>query len=306
MPGVRQQRDTFSPTPGAIVATATWVPELPRAVFVFSHGHAEHAGRYALLVDTMVAEGCVVATLDHRGHGRSSGTRALAMRFDDYVDDLGMVVERTRAAFPGLPLVLFGHSMGGLIAIRYAETHPELIDLLITSGPALIIDEDTPAVVRKAGEMIARVAPTAPVPRSEGDVLSTDEAIGAGFDVDHRTHHGTTRMRTAVEMIRAGEVARARFDCLSMPILAMHGADDELTSPRGTELLHQGAAAQDRTIILWPGMRHELLNEPGRGEVMQAIVDWVTSRLENLLPDVQASASSSGESAMDSAQSAVT
>ena len=277
--GVRQERGTFSPGPGVIVATATWIPDAPKAILVFSHGHAEHAGRYALLVTTMVSEGFVVATLDHRGHGRSSGTRALAMRFDDYVDDLGTVVARTKAAFPGLPLVLFGHSMGGLIAIRYAEAHPETVDFLITSGPALIIDEGTSPVVRKAGEVIARVLPTAPVPRSEGEVLSTDAAIGIGFDADHRTHHGETRMRTAVEMIHAGEDARERFDRITMPLLAMHGADDELTSPRGTELLYKGAGAADRTIVLWPGMRHEILNEPGRAEVMRFIVDWITPRL---------------------------
>lgn len=277
--GVRQDRETFSPEPGVIVATATWIPDDPKAIFVFSHGHAEHAGRYALLVTTMVAEGCVVATLDHRGHGRSSGVRALAMRFDDYVDDLAAVVRRTTAAFPGLPLVLFGHSMGGLIAIRYAEAYAEMVDLLVTSGPAIIIDEGTSPVVRKGGAVLARVLPTAPVPRSEGEVLSTDEAIGIGFDADHRTHHGETRMKTVVEMIRAGEEARRRFDRITMPLLAMHGADDELTSPRGTELLYAGAATADRTIVLWPGMRHEILNEPGRGEVMRCIVDWITPRL---------------------------
>lgn len=283
--GVRQDRETFSPGPGVIVATATWIPDDPKAIFVFSHGHAEHAGRYALLVTTMVAEGYVVATLDHRGHGRSSGVRALAMRFDDYVDDLAAVVRRTTAAFPGLPLVLFGHSMGGLIAIRYAEAYPETVDLLVTSGPALIIDEGTSPVVRKAGDVLARVLPAAPVPRSEGAVLSTDEAIGIGFDDDHRTHHGDTRMRTAVEMIRAGEDARRRFDRITMPLLAMHGADDALTSPRGTELLYKGAATADRTIVLWPGMRHEILNEPGRGEVMRFIMDWITPRLaESPLP----------------------
>lgn len=278
--GVRQERETFSPTPGVIVATATWVPESPKAIFVFSHGHAEHAGRYALLVTTMVSEGFAVATLDHRGHGRSSGTRALAMRFDDFVDDLGSVVMRAKIAFSGLPLVLFGHSMGGLIAIRYAEAHPEQVDFLITSGPALIIDEETPPIVRKVGEAMSRLLPTAPVPRSEGNVLSTDEAIGIGFDVDHRTHHGETRIRTAIEMIHAGEDARRRFDRITMPLLAMHGADDELTNPCGTELLYKGAATADRTIVLWPGMRHEILNEPDRGEVMQFIVDWIAPRIQ--------------------------
>lgn len=279
MTGVHQERETFSPVPGVVVATATWIPEIPKAIFVFSHGHAEHAGRYALLVTTMVSEGFAVATLDHRGHGRSSGTRALAMRFDDFVDDLGRVIMRAKERFPGLPLVLFGHSMGGLIAIRYAEAHPEYVDFLITSGPALIIDEETPPLVRRASEMIARVLPTAPVPRSEGNVLSTDESIRVGFDADHRTHHGGTRMRTAVEMIRAGEDARGRFDRISMPLLAMHGAADELTSPRGTELLYKGAVTADRTIVLWPGMRHEILNEPDRGAVMQFVVDWITPRL---------------------------
>jgi len=280
LPHVEQRREILTPEPGGIVATTAWIPANPRAIVVFSHGHAEHSGRYPLFVNTMVSLGFAVFTLDHRGHGRSSGTRALAMRFDDYVDDLGGVLDRATAQFPELPVILFGHSMGGLIAIRLAEARPERIRLLITSGPALIIDEGVPPLVTSVLSRISRIAPTLPVPRGgDEDTLSTDPAIRDGFMIDHRTWHGSTRIRTASEMIRAGRDARQKFARLTMPLLAMHGAIDTLTSPRGTEALYAGAATSDKTIVLWPGMKHEILNEPGRAEVIRTIVDWIVERL---------------------------
>ena len=277
-PHVKQVRGVLEPAPKVKLATAAWIPEHPAAIFILCHGHAEHSGRYTYLINTIVGHGLAFYTLDHRGHGRSSGTRALSVRFDDFVDDLDLVVDRARADFPGLPVVLFGHSMGGLIAVRYALAHPRKISLLVTSGPALIIEESTPLVVAGLGKL-ARIAPTAPVPRDDEDRLNTDPQIKREFARDHRTYHGSTRIRTAWEMLVAGEDARARLSHLTMPLLAMHGENDTLTKPRGTELLHANASSADKTIRLWPGMKHEIFNEPDHAEVMQVLLDWLDARL---------------------------
>ncbi len=279
-PQVRQVRNVLEPVPSVKLATAAWIPEDPVAVFILSHGHAEHSGRYTYLVNTMVGHGLAVYTLDHRGHGRSSGTRALVLRFDDFVDDLDRVVDRAREAFPGLPVVLFGHSMGGLIAVRYALAHPNKVSLLVTSGPALIVDDTTPPLAVAAIGKLARLMPTAPVPRDDADRLNTDPEIKRQFGRDHRTYHGPTRIRTAWEMMVAGEDARARLPQLTMPLLAMHGELDTLTMPRGTELLHANASSTDKTIRLWPGMKHEIFNEPDRAEVMRVLLDWLDTRLD--------------------------
>lgn len=279
-PQVKQVRSELEPAPRVKLATAIWIPENPSAVFILCHGHAEHSGRYTYLVNTIVGHGLAVYTLDHRGHGRSSGTRALSLRFDDFVDDLDLVVDGARADFPELPVMLFGHSMGGLIAVRYALAHPGKISLLVTSGPALIIDENTPPPFVSALGKLARWVPTAPVPRDNADLLNTDPRVKLQFNRDHRTYHGSTRIRTAWEMLVAGEDARARLAQLTMPLLAMHGEIDTLTKPRGSELLHASASSADKTIKLWPGMKHEIFNEPGRAEVMRVLLDWLDHRLE--------------------------
>ena len=279
-PQVKQIRSVLEPAPRIKLATATWIPENPSAVFILCHGHAEHSGRYTYLVNTIVGHGLAVYTLDHRGHGRSSGTRALSLRFDDFVDDLDLVVDGARADFSELPVVLFGHSMGGLIAIRYALAHPGKISLLVTSGPALIIDENTPPPFVSALGKLSRLVPTAPVPHDDTDCLNTDPQIKRQFARDHRTYHGSTRIRTAWEMLVAGEDARARLSQLTMPLLAMHGEMDTLTMPRGTELLHANASSADKTIRLWPGMKHEIFNEPDRANVMRVLLDWLDARLD--------------------------
>ncbi len=278
-PQVKQVRSVLEPAPRIKLATAIWIPENPSAVFILCHGHAEHSGRYTYLVNTIVGHGLAVYTLDHRGHGRSSGTRALSLRFDDFVDDLDLVVDGARADFPELPVVLFGHSMGGLIAVRYALAHPGKISLLVTSGPALIIDENTPPPFVSALGKLARLVPSAPVPRDDADLLNTDPHIKRQFARDHRTYHGSTRIRTAWEMLVAGEDARARLSALKVPLLAMHGEIDTLTKPRGSELLHASVSSADKTIELWPGMKHEIFNEPGRAEVMRVLLEWLDARL---------------------------
>jgi len=272
-PQVKQVRSELEPAPRVKLATAIWIPENSSAVFILCHGHAEHSGRYTYLVNTIVGHGLAVYTLDHRGHGRSSGTRALSLRFDDFVDDLDLVVDGARADFPELPVMLFGHSMGGLIAVRYALAHPGKISRLVTSGPALIIDESTLPLVVSALGKLARLAPTAPVLRDDADRLNADPQIKHQFNQDHRTYHGSTRIRTAWEMLVAGEDARARLSALTMPLLAMHGEIDTLTKLRGTELIHARASSADKTFKQWPGMKHEIFNEPGRAEVMRVLLD---------------------------------
>ncbi len=280
---VTQMRGILEPIPSVKIATASWIPANPVAIFVLCHGHAEHSGRYTYVVNTMVGHGLAVYTLDLRGHGRSSGTRALSMRFDDFVDDLDLVVGRARAEFPHLPVVLFGHSMGGLIAVRYALAHADTLSLLVTSGPALIIDEGTPPPVKTALGKLAPLVPTAPLPRNDEDLLNIDPRIKRQFGEDHRTYYGSTRIRTASEMLTAGEDARDRLAGITMPFLAMHGELDTLTKPRGTELLYANASSADKTIRIWPGMKHEIFNEPDRAQVMQLLLAWLDSRLGDVM-----------------------
>ncbi len=278
---VHQLREELRPTPDVALAMAAWIPPEPKAIALVCHGHAEHLGRYSHLVTALAARGYAVYGQDHRGHGRSSGPRALAMRFDDFVDDFHYLSERARRDHPGLPVVLIGHSMGGLIAVRFALKHGDELAALVTSGAALVIDDGVSATAKRIGGVFSRIAPAAPLPRdgSGEDKLTYNPEISRQFGLDDRTHHGPTRFRTAHEMVVAGEDARKRATGIRLPLLAMHGADDTLTYPRGTQILHERAASSDKALKLWPGMKHEIFNEAGRGEVFAYMLDWMDGRI---------------------------
>jgi alpha-beta hydrolase superfamily lysophospholipase len=278
---VDQWRAELDIAPGVQLAAAGWAPASPRAVALLCHGHVEHLGRYPHVVAALVSAGYAVYGLDHRGHGRSSGTRALITDFDRIAADLHVLATRAAERHPGLPVVLIGHSMGGLIALRYALNYQAELAALVTSGPALVIDEGVAPVTVLSGKALAAVAPAAPIVRGSGDGcgLSTERWVCEQFGIDHRTWHGPTRAGTAAAMLRAAADTRKRVAEIRLPLLAMHGADDTTTSPSGTELLYAEASSADKTIILWNGMRHEVFNSPGRNEVIATMIRWLDSRL---------------------------
>lgn len=283
---VRQWRDVINMEPGVQVAVAGWLPERPKAIALISHGHCEHMGRYGHVVAPLVAEGFAVYGIDHRGHGRSSGTRALITDFDRVADDLHVLAIHTGRTFPGLPTALIGHSMGGLIALRYALRYQQELAGLVTSGPALIIDEGVPDAVSAIGKVLGKVAPTAPTPRPPHDSrvhedtgLSEESFVSEQFKIDHRNWHGPTRLGTASAMLESAANTRERFGELRLPLLAMHGGADTITSPRGTELLYEGVASEDKTIILWEGRGHEIFNSPDRDNVIETMRRWLADRV---------------------------
>ena len=283
---VTQWHDVIHMEPGVQLTAAGWTPEKPKAIALISHGHCEHLGRYAHIVAPLVADGIAAYGIDHRGHGRSSGTRALITDFDRVADDLHVLALHAGRKFPGVPVVLIGHSMGGLIALRYALRYQQELAGLVTSGPALIIDEGVPDAVSAIVKVLGKVAPTAPTPRPPHDPgihedtgLSDESFVSEQFKIDHRNWHGPTRLGTASAMLESASNTRERFGELYLPLLAMHGADDPITSPHGTEMLYEGAASEDKTIILWEGRRHEIFNSPGRDTVIDTMRRWLADRV---------------------------
>lgn len=279
---VSQWRAELDVAPGVQLAAAGWAPATPRAVALLCHGHVEHLGRYGHVVAALTTAGYAVYGLDHRGHGRSTGTRGLITDFDRIADDFHVLARIAADRHPGLPTTLIGHSMGGLIALRYTLRYQAELAALVTSGPALVIDEGVSPLMVLAGKALAAVAPAAPIVRDGGDGcgLSTERWVCEQFGIDHRTWHGATRAGTAAAMLRAAADTRMRVGEIRLPLLAMHGADDTVTFPRGTELLYAGASSADKTMILWEGMRHEIFNAPGRDEVIATTIRWLDSRLD--------------------------
>ena len=263
---------------------ATSLPDTdPKAVVVLVHGYGEHMGRYAHVVEALVQRGYAVYTIDHRGHGGSEGVRAHVEHFDYFVADLDLLVQKAQAAYPDLPLCMIGHSMGGLIAVRYALRYQEKLACLVVTGAALQIGNDASPLLKKLSWLIATVAPQLGVaglkPGTES-ILSRDPTIQEAFDADPLCYKGKVKARMAYEMLSAGADTRKHMAQLTLPLLIMHGAEDKLTDPQGSVQLYEQARSADKTLKLWPGCRHELYNEPEKDEVIDFELGWLDEHVQ--------------------------
>ena len=252
-----------------------WPAADPRASVLLIHGISEHSGRYEHVGRFLADRGFDVVAIDLRGFGESGGSRAYVNSFDDYLDDVEDQLAEVRAL--GLPVVLLGHSMGGLIALSYALTNRPQPDLLALSAPALGAKIPTPQ--RKLAPALARLAPRLQVPAAiKGEVLATDPDVAAAYFADPLIVR-TATPALGQAMLRQMQWANENLARLTIPTFVMHGADDQLVPARSTRPLADLAVVTRRT---YPGLRHELFNEPSRLAILQELVDWLTAQLAAL------------------------
>ena len=259
----------LSGTHGAI-AVREWPNGRPRLLVLLAHGYGEHAGRYDQVAGVLVEHGAAVFAPDHTGHGRSAGERVLVTDFEDVVTDLHRVAALARAAHPGPPLVLVGHSMGGLIAARYAQRYGAGLAALVLSGP-VIGDWPLPGRLLALDEI-----PDTPVSPS---ALSRDPAVGAAYAADPLVWHGGMKRPTVRAFARTLETVERAGGVDGLPLLWLHGADDRLVPLDGSRPGVLRLAGGPLTERIFPGARHEVFHETDRAEVFTAL----TSFLDGLL-----------------------
>jgi alpha-beta hydrolase superfamily lysophospholipase len=257
-----------------------WRPESgrPGGRVLIAHGYGEHGGRYRHVADRLTASGLCVVVPDHRGHGRSDGRPVTVERFDDYVDDLRMVAQAAAREHGEQPTVLLGHSMGGLIACLYAVRYQEELRGLVLSAPAVVAGRVSPIAV-SLGQMLSRVAPETGVKPIPWQRVSRDPAVVAAYRADPWVHRRRIPARLGAEWLRAMAVAEAGMPTLTLPILAMQGTADALVDPSAAAFVHSRVGSADRTLLRYPGLYHEVLNEPERDRVLDDLVGWLLPRL---------------------------
>ncbi len=247
-------------------ATYAWSGNTPRYLAVLVHGYGEHLGRYDHVAEHLVAHGAAVVGLDHVGHGRSAGEPVLIHDLDAVVDDLAALIAAARPERPGLPVIMIGHSMGGLIAARYAQGADHGLRGLVLSGPVLGRWE-------AAEQLLA--APEIPEVPIDPATLSRDPSVGEAYATDPLVWHGTFRRETLEALLTALERIAADGE-VGLPVLWVHGEDDQLVpigpSRAGVEAL---VPAGQLTAVTYPEARHEVLNETNRGEVLAEITGFV-------------------------------
>jgi alpha-beta hydrolase superfamily lysophospholipase len=257
---------------GLVQLRRHWSAGSPRAAVLLIHGFSEHSGRYEHVGRFLAGRQFEVIAIDLRGFGQSGGRRAYVDSFDDYLDDVEDQLREVRRI--RLPVVLLGHSMGGLIALSYVLSARPRPDLLALSAPAL--GASIPAPLRSIAPALARLAPRAKVPAPiTGDLLATDPAVGEAYDADPLIVRTTTPALGAA-LIRQMQWANANLDRLDLPTLVLHGADDQIVPARSTRAMADLPLVTRRT---YPGLRHEIFNEPNHGAILQDLADWIDGRL---------------------------
>ncbi len=271
---------SFTGLKNITIFTQHWLPDsAPRAAILIVHGYAEHSGRYAHVAAHFVAHGYAVYALDHRGHGRSEGTRTQVRDFDEYVTDLRTYAGQVRAENPDLPLVFYGHSMGSLIALLYAHRWQDELAALITTGTALKlagVNRWLHALVRLAAytRLGVRVIPALPAVG-----ISRDPAVVEDYINDPLVYHGRFRFDMTAALAHAAIRGRAALPGLRLPYLALHGSEDPLTLPESLEIVRAESGSPDTTVKLYDGLYHEVHNAPEKDRVLDDITDWLAGRV---------------------------
>jgi len=245
-----------------------WNHTAPLGHVVIVHGYAEHSGRYEHVGDRLRDAGFTSWAIDHRGHGQSVGDRGDIESIEATVSDLDLLMDLVDEEARGASVFMLGHSMGGMIATAYAEEHQPRLAGLALSGPALVVPP----------EVIA-LADMDEIPDlGLADAVSSDPAVVRAYKEDPLNHLGPPPRRFLLAM-RDVEQVRRRFAELTLPILVMHGSADALASPRALSDVVAGVASQDVTAKLWPGLYHEIFNEPRQADVLDFLVHWLNEHL---------------------------
>ena len=252
-----------------------------RGVALIVHGLGEHAARYDHVAAALNAQGWAAVGVDHRGHGRSEGARGKLAQDDDFLHDLAAVIDATRQAYPGHPLVLVGHSMGGAIAGRFVAERTTStpapwsrpVEGLVLSSPALALPLSR--VQKALLATVGRLTPDVAVPNGlQPEWICHNPDTVRAYQADPLVHDRITG-RLTMWMKAAGELTRARAAQWTVPTLIMWGGEDRCVAPEGSAEFARMAPARLVQSLPWPRLSHEIFNEREQADVLGAMTDWL-------------------------------
>lgn len=269
---------------GYKLAVSTWEPQMaPKALLFICHGVGEYLGRYKKLGQYLAQRGILVYGHDHVGHGRSEGDRVHIETFDTYVLDVVNHIEDMKAQYPGVPSMLLGHSMGGLIAALVAQDkqHHSLLSALILSAPAL---DTNPAygsvsalVLQYAIKLVMTCFPQAQLKTIDiSDISSIQEEVEE-YGNDPLVYHGGMKAKFLDEFLNAVGQARTNLYQISLPLFLMHGDIDRLIPISASELINKSVCSESKTYEVFVGNCHEILHDKGQDRAAQLIAEWILS-----------------------------
>lgn len=277
-PHLRRAETHFAGGGGRTLFRRSWTPDGPARVVVVPHGYAEHSGRYEHVGSWLAERGCAVHAYDHQGHGHSDGKRGHAASLDSLVDDLETFVGLVREEHPGLPLFVFGHSMGGLVALAYAVTREPELTGLVSSAAALDVADPPPLSARLALLLLRPLLPRVSMPRPVADAaLSRDPEVGRAYRADPLVFQ-TMTLALAAAIYGGGQRTLAAAANVAVPTFLLHGEADPLIPANGSRKFSQAVSVPGSALRIYPELRHEILNEPEWESVLGDALEWLVQR----------------------------
>lgn len=269
---------SFPGVGGLSIFTRTWRPATPpRAVVVIAHGFNSHSGQYEWVAEQFVKHGLAVYALDHRGRGRSDGERFYVEHFTDYTSDLATFITATKAKEPGLPVFLLGHSAGGVISCGYVLEHQTELAGFICESFAYRVP--APNLLLAIVKGISGFVPRAQVLMLQNVQFSRDPAVVARLNADPLIRGEKQPAKTVAEMVRANEMLEVSFPKITLPVLIIHGTEEQTTRPAGSRFFYETVGSADKTLKLYEGHFHDLFADHGRERVMADVQEWIDTRL---------------------------
>lgn len=276
----RHSEDKFVSFDGLVLFHQRWIPDgSERAVVTILHGLGEHSSRYAHVAQALVDSRFAVHAMDHRGHGRSEGSRCFVKSYGDLMRDISQYRALVESEHAGQPHFVLGHSMGGNLALSHALDHQDGLAGLILSAPALRVGDDFTAGQLKVFALLGRYLPRVRPQALNSNAISRDPAVVAAYRADPLVFAGKISAGLGWALIAAMDTFPPRYKTLRIPTLLMHGTADTLTNIEGTRELERGATDSALTAHYYDGLFHEVFNEPEQLLVLADLTAWLESVL---------------------------
>ena len=272
------KEETIDGSGGIKIFVRSWQPASdPRAVIVICHGVNSHGGQYLWAAAQFTAGGLAVYALDLRGRGKSDGERFYVERVADYVSDLAAVVKLAKSREPGLPVFLLGHSAGGVVSCTFTLDHQgELAGLICESFAFKVPAPDFALAIIKG---LSRFAPRLPVLKLKNKDFTRDREALLALDRDPLTANEAQPAATVAALVRADERLKKEFPLIRLPVFILHGTSDKATVPSGSQFFYDTVGSEDKTLKLYEGHFHDLLNDIGKEGVVADIKGWIGIRV---------------------------
>jgi len=277
---MKHRTGNFQGARGMSIYYQYWQPDgPPRALVLIVHGAGEHGARYQHVAERVTQSGYVVVALDHPNHGKSDGTYGHVDSFDDFVETLHIFHQQVSAEFPGLPQILLGHSMGGLISCIYLLQQQAAFVGCVLSGPAIKTDIEPGILQMLLIRVLSKVAPKAGVLQLDANGVSRDPAEVDKYVNDPLVNHGKMTARKVAELFRAMHQIQSSAGQIKLPMLLLHGEADAMAAAEGSRFLYSQISSTDKTLKIYPALYHEIFNEPERESVLADVLAWCDARV---------------------------